>query len=163
MGARYPWYVLADSTEGRAKEAEITQTEASSQSAFNNVRHGFVYERVPHITLKSIVDNAEIDVIWNNFQAALEPLHKQLNSILGQQWEEWEIPREAEEQWPAEALSVHEQWWQKRIARQKDIDASIAAKADYEYLYDKPYESGKKCVSLARSRSRAFRHIAYWT
>ena len=27
-----------------------------------------------------------------------------------------------------------------RIARQREIDASIAARAEYEYLYDKPYE-----------------------
>ena len=32
----------------------------------------------------------------------------------------------------------------QRIARQKAIDASIAAKADFEYLYDKPYEDKKK-------------------
>ena len=31
-------------------------------------------------------------------------------------------------------------WWEARTARQKEIDASIAAKADFEYLYDKPYE-----------------------
>ncbi|HQP25628.1 MAG TPA: hypothetical protein PLP16_10705, partial [Smithellaceae bacterium] len=36
------------------------------------------------------------------------------------------------------------QWWQYRIARQKEIDASIATKAEYEYLYDKPYEDKKK-------------------
>ena len=35
-------------------------------------------------------------------------------------------------------------FWEQRIARQKEIDASIAAKADYEYLYDKPYEDKKK-------------------
>ena len=38
-----------------------------------NIRHGFVYERVPHITLKSIANNAEIDVIWSNYQKKLEP------------------------------------------------------------------------------------------
>jgi hypothetical protein len=35
-------------------------------------------------------------------------------------------------------------FWQARIARQKEIDASIAAKAEFEYLYDKPYEDKKK-------------------
>ena len=34
---------------------------------------------------------------------------------------------------------LHADWWQARIARQKEIDASIAAKAEFEYLYDKPY------------------------
>ena len=59
-------------------------------------------------------------------------------------WEEWEIPRDAEETWPDEAKSLHTQWWELRIARQKAIDASIAAKADYEDLYDKPYEDRSK-------------------
>ena len=36
------------------------------------------------------------------------------------------------------------QFWKARVARQREIDASIAAKADYEYLYDKPYEDKKK-------------------
>jgi len=39
---------------------------------------------------------------------------------------------------------LHAQWWAARIARQREIDASIAAKAEYEYLYDKPYEDRKK-------------------
>ena len=41
-----------------------------------NIRHGFVYERVPHITLKSIANNAEIDVIWEQYQEKLEPLRE---------------------------------------------------------------------------------------
>ena len=39
---------------------------------------------------------------------------------------------------------LHARWWEQRIARQREIDASIAAKADYEYLYDKPYSDNKK-------------------
>jgi len=66
MGARYLYYLLADSREGQLKEAEITRTAPSSQSVHGNIRHGFVYERVPHITLKSIANNAEIDVIWRS-------------------------------------------------------------------------------------------------
>ncbi|HOV18128.1 MAG TPA: site-specific DNA-methyltransferase, partial [Ottowia sp.] len=62
MGARYPFYLLADSREGQIKEAEVTRTAPSSQPVQGNIRHGFVYERVPHITLKSIANNAEIDV-----------------------------------------------------------------------------------------------------
>ena len=148
MGARYPYYLLADSSEGQMKEAEITQEAPSNQPTFGNVRHGFVYQRVPHITLKSIANNSEVDVIWEQFQKSLEPLREQLNRELNQQWEEWEIPRVAEESWPTDALRLHEQWWVHRIARQKEIDASIAAKADYEYLYDKPYES-KNTVRVA--------------
>ena len=144
MGARYPYYILADSKDGQLKEAEITRTAPSETTTRQDIRQGFVYERVPHITLKSIANNAEIDVIWEKFQKILEPLREDLNKALGKKWEEWQIPRDAGEDWPEEATKLHEEWWKQRIARQKDIDDSIAAKADFEYLYDKPYEDKKK-------------------
>ena len=144
MGARYPYYLLADSREGQLKEAEVTRTAPSSKPTRNNIRHGFVYERVPHITLKSIANNAEIDVIWETWQKTLEPLREELNAALNKQWQEWEIPREADAKWPESARKLHAAWWEARIARQREIDASIAAKADYEYLYDKPYQDNKK-------------------
>ena len=139
MGARYPWYLLADSPEGQRKEAEITQRAPSEAPTGGDIRQGFVYERVPHITLGSIANNAEIDVIWERWQETLEPLRARLNAALGEQWEEWEIPREADEEWPTDATAAHADWWEARIARQAATDASIAAKANHEYLYDKPY------------------------
>lgn len=144
MGARYPFYLLADSREGQLKEAEVTRTAASSKPVRGNIRHGFVYERVPHITLKSIANNAEIDVIWDKWQQTLEPLREQLNQATGRSWQEWEIPREVDGKWPESTKTLHASWWQARIARQKEIDASIAAKAEFEYLYDRPYEDKKK-------------------
>jgi len=144
MGARYPYYLLADSRDGQLKEAEVTRTAPSSQPVCGNIRHGFVYERVPHITLKSIANNAEIDVIWDKWQAKLEPLRESLNKALKQIWQEWEIPREADAKWPDAARKLHADWWQARIGRQKEIDASIASKAEFEYLYDKPYPDNKK-------------------
>ena len=188
MGARYPYYLLADSPGGREKEAELTQTVPSETPTGGDIRQGFVYQRVPHITLKSIANNAEIDVIWERWQEALEPLRAQLNVALGRAWEEWEITRETGVPWPETAAAawkrlqsvqsdaqksdallalnsalgrdytlaevpdqprdpwdagptdLHRRWWEARIARQREIDASIAAKADFEYLYDKPYE-----------------------
>jgi len=148
MGARYQYYLLADSRDGQLKEAEVTRTTSSGQPTCGDIRQGFVYERVPHITLKSIANNAEIDVIWEKFQETLEPLRQQLNQALGKKWEEWEIPREADDKWSVEANKLHTQWWEQRIARQREIDASIAAKAEFEYLYDKPYED-KKTVRVA--------------
>ncbi len=144
MGARYPFYLLADSRDGQLKEAEVTRTAPSSQPVQGNIRHGFVYERVPHITLKSIANNAEIDVIWDQWQATLEPLREKLNTALKRIWQEWEIPREADAKWPDAAKKTHSDWWQARIARQQEIDKSIAAKAEFEYLYDKPYDDKKK-------------------
>ena len=144
MGARYPYYLLADSPKGRQKEAELTQTAPSDSPTRGDIRQGFVYERVPHITLKSIANNAEIDVIWEKHQKTLEPLREKLNKALNKKWREWEIPREIDGDLPAQAEKLHARWWEARIARQKEIDASIAAKANYEYLYDKPYEDKKK-------------------
>jgi adenine-specific DNA-methyltransferase len=144
MGARYPFYLLADSRDGQLKEAEVTRTAPSTKPVHGNVRQGFVYERVPHITLKSIANNAEIDVIWDQWQTKLEPLREKLNALLKKQWQEWEIPRDVDEGWPEPARTLHAEWWQARMARQKEIDASIAAKAEFEYLYDKPYEDKRK-------------------
>jgi adenine-specific DNA-methyltransferase len=144
MGSRYPFYLLADSRDGQLKEAEVSRSAPSEQPTRGDIRQGFVYERVPHITLKSIANNAEIDVVWEKWQETLEPLRASLNKELGKKWEEWEIPREADAKWPVKAKDVHVKWWEARTARQKEMDASIAAKAEYEYLYDKPYVDNKK-------------------
>ncbi|MFO0856137.1 MAG: site-specific DNA-methyltransferase [Phycisphaerales bacterium] len=144
VGAKYAYYLKADSREGQMKEAEVTRTAYSTLPVHDSLRQGFVYERVPHITLKSIANNAEIDVIWEKFQQRLQPLRATLNKALGKKWEEWEIPREADERWAKDAKEAHARWWEQRILRQKEIDASIAAKAEFEYLYDKPYEDKKK-------------------
>ena len=167
MGARYPYYLLADSREGRKKSGEWTVasgeqeklTTHHSSLATNSIRQGFVYNRVPHITLKSIANNAEIDVIWEKFQETIEPLLKQLSEVVrrvesrkthhsslstSHSLAEWEVPRDLPDAWPPEAAPLHEQFWTARVARQREIDASIAAKADFEYLYDKPYEDKKK-------------------
>ena len=60
MGARFPWYLLADSAEGRKKESELTGQPLPPAEVKNDIRHGFVYERVRHITLKSIANNPDI-------------------------------------------------------------------------------------------------------
>lgn len=195
MSARYPYYLLADSSEGREKEQEVSGRIQPQTPTASDIRQGFVYERAPHITLKSIANNAEIDVIWEKWQEVLEPLRSNLNKSLGrnQPWEEWEIPREPGTPWKQEAIAlhtklrdaiaeddlgkksgknllklnamlgreytfetlpesasdpwsneeavrIHGQWWDGRIARQKEIDDSIARAADVEMLYDRPYE-----------------------
>jgi adenine-specific DNA-methyltransferase len=148
MGARYPFYLLADSLEGQLREAEIIGCAPSTQPVYGNIRHGFVYDRVPHVTLKSIANNAEIDVIWDKWNEKLEPLLESLNSALKKTWQEWDIPREADAKWTEVPKKLHAEWWQARIDRQKEMDASIATKAQSEYLYDKPYED-KKTVRVA--------------
>ena len=183
MGARYPYYLLADSPEGQVKEAELTRSEPSENATHGNIRQGFVYERVPHVMLSSIANNTEIDVIWEQMQPAVEKTLANLNAVLrksppkpfkvttggragktidfvapegktiklpsGENFPagellEWEVPREAPDGWPDDAKRALDAFWEARIVRQKEIDASIAAKADSEYLYDKPYEDRSK-------------------
>ena len=204
MSARYPYYHLADSPEGRAREAAVTGKVPPEHPTHGDIRQGFVYERAPHVTLKSIANNAEIDVTWETWQRTLEPLRARLNETLGEAWEEWEIPREAgtlwpekaqkafhgikaaartedasgggramqgaavrswlaeinaaleraytldtlpeqpRDPWPDEANVLHAAWWEARIARQQEIDASIANNAEVELLYDRPYEDRSK-------------------
>jgi adenine-specific DNA-methyltransferase len=60
MGARFPYYLLRDSVEGQAKEAELAAAPPAPAEVTNDIRHGFVYERVQHVTLKSIANNPDI-------------------------------------------------------------------------------------------------------
>ena len=87
----------------------------------------------------SIANNLLIDDILKKWRAVLEPIRATLNTALGKVHEEWQIPRELPASAPASAKEAHAKWWEARIARQNEIDASIAARADVEYLYDKPY------------------------
>lgn len=230
MGARYPYYLLADSPEGQEKEGAITRTPPKSAPTHGSIRQGFVYDRVPHITLKSIANNAEIDVIWDRMQPAVEDARAALNAALkghadpfavitggragkaidftamgevtlpsgdtapADGFMEWEVPRTPGTPWPAKQQSLHmtattlartkpaqaetalaelnklrgstftldtlppapntpwpaeaeaalAQFWEARISRQREIDASIAAKADFEFLYDKPFTDNTK-------------------
>ncbi|MBE9079043.1 site-specific DNA-methyltransferase [Romeria aff. gracilis LEGE 07310] len=199
MGARYPYYLLKDSPAGQEKEAELkggkllvasglsgdqSQPTNHQPPTHNSIRQGFVYDRVPHITLKAIANNAEIDVIWEQYQPQVEQALADLNAALlghskpypvttgGREGKkidftasgtvklpsgedapanallEWEVPREIPSHWPPATHTPHSAFLQARIARQKEIDASIAASADQEFLYDKPYED-KSIVRVA--------------
>jgi len=148
MAAKYSYYYLADSPEGIKKEAEITGKMPPEYKTQNDIKKGFVYKQVPHITLKSIANNPEIDTIHAKWQEKMEPIRIKLNGLLKKSWEEWEIPREAEKAWPKEVENLHKKWWDLRKNRQEEIDKSIARGADQEILYDQPYED-KKCIRVA--------------
>ena len=212
MSAKYPSYLLRDTPEGEAKEREVTgrvpPKDGMPQAHAGRIRDGFVYERVPHITLGSIANNPKIEAIWERAQETLEPLRHALNEHIDRTgerasssdagedgpWEEWEIPRQPGDPWPEdatkehakaadasksktarktalgklnkalrrayeldalpkhpidlwedeEAVRLHAAWWEARIERQREIDASIARRADVELLYDRPYEDTSK-------------------
>ncbi|HJW75387.1 MAG TPA: site-specific DNA-methyltransferase [Thermoleophilia bacterium] len=60
MGAKYPYFLLADSPEGVRKESDLIGVPISRARHSHDVKQGFVYRRVPHITLKSIAQNPDI-------------------------------------------------------------------------------------------------------
>ncbi|MBI5826688.1 MAG: site-specific DNA-methyltransferase [Deltaproteobacteria bacterium] len=70
MAAKFPYYILADSPEGIKKEMEVTgkiplnppfaKGEAEGRGISSDIKRGFVYKRVPHVTLKSIANNPDI-------------------------------------------------------------------------------------------------------
>ncbi|MDE0227029.1 MAG: site-specific DNA-methyltransferase [Gammaproteobacteria bacterium] len=182
MGARYAYYLLADSSEGQRKEAELSHKTPSEAPTYGDIRQGFVYQRVPHVTLKSIANNTEINVIFERMQPAVNAALRDLNRVLrgqstpflvevgGRKGEcidftyaegstialpsgepalvneflEWEVPREPEPSWNDAARKAHARFWEARIARQREIDACIAVRAEYEHLYDRPYQDNKK-------------------
>jgi adenine-specific DNA-methyltransferase len=176
MAGRYPYYLLADSYEGKKKERELNPavmlnrspdlersegegaakrlagaketlppsgTMRSAQGdTTGDIKRGFVYKRVPHVTLKSIANNEEIDVIHEKYQNRLEELRAKINAAAGKEWQEWEISREAPV--GAQYIAPLQEYWQTRQTRQKEIDASIARRADTEFLYDQPYEEPRR-------------------
>ena len=88
MSARFPYYLLADSAEGAKKEAELTGAtlafggDGKTTGFGSDIKRGFVYKRVPHVTLKSIANNEEIDAIYGKWQEQLEPLRAEVNGLL---------------------------------------------------------------------------------
>ncbi len=147
MTAKYPYYLLADSEAGLKKEMEITGR-VIQRPTFGKISQGFVYQRVPHITLKAIANNSEIDTIWEKYEAESERLRKELGLNTARPesapYQEWEVPFEVPEGWSDEAKKLHGAFMEMKRKRQKEIDDSIARTAETEYLYDKPYEDKKR-------------------
>lgn len=133
------------------------------------LKGGFIYDTVPHVTLKSIANNPEIDVIYEEIHPKIENALNELNTALQKEAKgvdfivtegvrkkkklslgasetlfEWEVPFELPTDWPVECKASFEAFHTARIAMQKKMDASISAHADQEVLYDKPKTSKNK-------------------
>lgn len=132
------------------------------------LKGGFIYKTVPHVTLKSIANNIEIDEIYERMHPAIDMELAALNAIIkasntpsfkvteggrkgelldfasGGALQEWEVPFDFPESWPSAAKEVFEAFHVARLAIQKRIDQSIAAHADQENLYDQPAVSKDK-------------------
>jgi adenine-specific DNA-methyltransferase len=139
MAGRFPAYLLRDSREGAAKEGEITGRPPEEGPFRHDIRQGFVLERVPHVTLKSIANNTEIDVIHAKWAPRVDAALAALNAALGTAHSEWQVPRALPDGAPDAAAAAHAAFWQARRDRQAEMDASIARNADVEFLHDRPY------------------------
>ncbi len=126
------------------------------------LKGGFDYETVPHITLKSIANNPDIDTIYDEDHPKIEAALAALNAALtanpptpfkplqgvrkgqevafteGESLHEWEVPFERPENWPEEARVAFDAFHAARQGMQRRMDQSIADHADQETLYDKP-------------------------
>ncbi|MER9171189.1 site-specific DNA-methyltransferase [Mesorhizobium australicum] len=155
MSARYPYYLLADSPEGQSQEGKLSGRVPSQQPTAGDIRQGFVYERAPHITLKSIANNARIDDIWERWQTVLEPLRLELNRRRNASWEEWQIPRMAGTPWPSEAakqLPIARDQSLGDAGRQKALDGinlNIGRLVNLDNLPDEPVDPWDDAEAVA--------------
>jgi adenine-specific DNA-methyltransferase len=126
------------------------------------LRGGFVYETVPHIMLKKIANNPDIDTIYDAKHPAIAAALNALNAALlaappppfkpgqgyrkgkpvsfasGEQLEEWEVPFDFPADWPDTARKPFDDFHAARLAMQAAMDQSIKDHAEQETLYDKP-------------------------
>ncbi len=144
MASRFSYYILSDSPEGAEKESEITGLPRPDTHTEGDIRKGFVYERAPHVTLRDIAHNEEIDEIHDRWQPKQDEVCMKLNEVLGTEFEEWELPHEPGDDWPKGAKKLLEEFRRLKSKRQEEIDASIARRSEQEILYDRPYEDSRK-------------------
>ena len=130
------------------------------------LKGGFIYKTVPHVTLKSIANNPDIDAIHERLHPAVDTALAQLNASLqaaarelgipafsvteggrkgtaigfakGASLQEWEVPFDSPTAWPESVRPAFDAFHAARQAMQRQMDASIAAHADQEVLYDQP-------------------------
>ncbi|MBP6963846.1 MAG: site-specific DNA-methyltransferase [Armatimonadetes bacterium] len=102
------------------------------------VGSGFKYKTVPHITLKSIANNEEIDRIHERQHPAIETALKELNAVAGLSLEEWEVPFQIPEDWPEGTREPFERFRKLKREMQTKMDQSIQKNAEPETLYDQP-------------------------
>lgn len=108
------------------------------------LRGGFIWKTVPHVTLKSIANNPDIDAIYERLHPAVEAALAELNKALKAQAKEWEVPFDFPEGADEKARPAFAAFHAARQALQKAMDRSIADHADQETLYDQPAKSKTK-------------------
>jgi adenine-specific DNA-methyltransferase len=144
MAAKFPFYLLADSPDGLKKESELVGKLPPDIKTGGDIKRGFVYERVTHVTLKAIANNEEIDSINAEFAPKVEKALAALNKAVKKPWQEWEVPLELPKDSNSAFKTAHSEFWKLRREGQQKIDAAIARHADTELIFNQPYEDNKR-------------------
>lgn len=139
MTARFPYYLLEDSVDGKKFNESKYGVENINLPLKNDIRHGFVYERVPKITLKSIAQNSEIDVIWDSYEDEINKHVQDFQKEFDGDIKAWEIPLAEDKSWPASLKKAHKRFIETQMIRDEKIRNSISLKAEYELLFDQPH------------------------
>jgi len=112
------------------------------------LKSGFIYKTVPHVMLKSIANNPDIDEIFERMHPAIEAALVELNKAAKQKLKEWEVPFDFPADWPQDlngpAHKSFDAFHTARLSMQKQMDLTIAAHADQETLYDQPQVAKNK-------------------
>lgn len=108
------------------------------------LKGGFIYKTVPHVTLKSIANNPEIDEIYERMHPAIETALGELNKAAGTSLKEWEVPFDFPAGWSESTRAPFDTYHKARQAMQRQMDFSIASHAESEILYDQPQPDKKK-------------------
>ena len=108
------------------------------------IRGGFIYKTVPHVTLKSISNNPDIDEIYNHLHPAVESALAELNKVSTKNYREWEVPFDCPEPSDTSVMKAFENFLMARLKMQRAIDRMIGDRADQEILYDQPAISKDK-------------------
>jgi adenine-specific DNA-methyltransferase len=108
------------------------------------LKSGFIYRTLPHVKLESIANNADIDEKYEQMHPAIEAALAELNKATKQKLKEWEVPFDFPAGWNEAARKSFESFHAARLSMQKQMDASIAAHAEPETIYDQPQVAKNK-------------------
>lgn len=141
MAAQYDYYMLCRSKTGAQEEAKLTGLPTIPDDELDeDVKGGFVYKHQRVVSLKSIINNSEIDLIWNRWEEnKLRTLRQQLSTTLQQDYQhDWQIPSYPSDNWSDTAKSQHKEWQNACRDRQQEIDESNTRNAELVPLHDSP-------------------------
>ena len=91
-----------------------------------------------------MTNNTEVDEIHAEYAEKLDPLRTEMNRLLGQNWEEWEVPVETDPEWDPEFQQLHRNWLTLKRDRQHEMDRSTQKRAINQNLYDQPLQDRKR-------------------